>query len=442
MKNQYQVIIGLEVHIELMTKSKMFCSCSASSFQAEPNTHVCPVCLGLPGALPYPNKKAIEWVILIGKALNCQVQYFSKFDRKNYFYPDLPKGYQISQYDLPLACNGEWRIENGELARIRRVHLEEDTGKLIHQPGFSLIDFNRSGVPLVEVVTEPDFKTAAEVKSFLQQLQQLVRYLGVSQADMEKGQMRCEPNVNLEIFTGEKTVQTPIVEIKNINSFRFVSQAIEHEIKRQFEEFQKNKIEKSHGSKTTRGWDEKRQVTFPQRKKEESEDYRYFPEPDIPPMRFTKSQISNLKSQVSELPQQKLERFLKDYGLTQSQAQILTETKEQAGYFEEAVKESRDLEATVIANWIVNKKIDIKKTPPSQLIQLILQKNQTSTITEEELVKIVKQVIAGNKQAVADFKKGKTASLEFLVGQVARVTKSLADPNLARKLLQKMLSAS
>lgn len=435
-------IIGLEVHIELETKSKMFCSCIASHFGKKPNTQVCPVCLGLPGALPAPNKKAIEWTVLLGMALNCQILPASKFDRKNYFYPDLPKGYQISQYDAPLGEDGMWVVGSGKKVRIRRVHLEEDTGKLIHEAGSTLIDFNRSGVPLLEIVTEPNISSALEAKEFLEKLQQVVRYLGISQADMEKGQMRCEPTVNLKIKKEGKTFYTPLVEIKNINSFRFVQKAIEFEIKRQLEEFQKTGIEKQLGNKTTRGWDETLGKTIPQRIKEEAADYRYFPEPDVPPIKWRNEEIEKLRKLLPELPEEKIERFGKQYGLARNVCLILTETKDKADYFEEACRAARGISNQQIANWIVNKRVNISRTKPKDLVNQILAKAKRPTVKEEELGEIIKKVLEKNQKAVVDYKKGKVQSLEFLVGKVMEESRGKADPDSCRKNLLDALRVS
>jgi aspartyl-tRNA(Asn)/glutamyl-tRNA(Gln) amidotransferase subunit B len=437
----YESIIGLEIHIELGTKSKMFCACSAAHFGKKPNTQTCPVCLGLPGALPVPNKKAIEKTVLTGLAFGCQIPLFSKFDRKNYFYPDLPKGYQISQYELPFAIDGslECKVQSAKckVIRIRRVHLEEDTAKLIHQGDSTLIDFNRSGVPLMEIVTEPDLHSALEVKDFLQKLQRLVRYLGISDADMEKGQMRCEPTINLKISQEGKEYFTPLVELKNINSFRFVQKAIDYEIQRQQKEFEKTGVEKQPGNKTTRGWDETKNITVLQREKEEAHDYRYFPEPDIPPMRWTQSQILNLKSQIPELPEEKKKRFIKEYGLTEKYAEILVETVGKAVYFEEAVGKgkTRSLSPKEIANLIVNKRIEIEKLSPSELVNRLSKKKIAIEMSEKEVGRIINEVIKENQRAVEDYRKGKASAIEFLVGQVARKTKGQADPNLTRKLL-------
>lgn len=435
LNEKFEPIIGLEIHIELKTLSKMFCGCLADHFGKKPNTQTCPVCLGLPGALPVANKQAIEWTVLTGLALNCQIANFSKFDRKNYFYPDLPKGYQISQYDLPLAVNGSFKT-----IRIKRVHLEEDTGKLIHEAGSTLIDFNRSGVPLMEIVTEPDITSALQAKTFLQKLQQIVRYLGVSEADMEKGQMRCEPTVNLEIKKEGKTFYTPLVEIKNINSFRFVQKAIEFEISRQLKEFKKTGIEKQPGNKTTRGWSEILGETVPQREKEEAADYRYFPEPDIPPIRWRNEEIKKLRKLLPELPKEKIERFGKQYGLPRSVCLILTETREKADYFEEALRQAQGkLESVVIANWIVNKRVDINQTKPEELVKQILEKTKALVTSKKELKKIVEKVLEENQKAVGDYKKGRVSALEFLVGQVMAQTKGKADPNQTRKLLLEKL---
>jgi aspartyl-tRNA(Asn)/glutamyl-tRNA(Gln) amidotransferase subunit B len=441
-------IIGVEVHIELKTKSKMFCSCSASHFGKVPNTQVCPVCLGMPGALPVTNKKAVEWTVIAGLALNCQIAEFSKFDRKNYFYPDLPKGYQITQYDMPLAKNGKLEISKGKIIRIRRVHLEEDTGKLFHEKTKTLIDFNRAGVPLIEIVTEPDINSSLETKEFLENLQQIIRYLGISQADMEKGQMRCEPTVNLKIEEDGKIYYTPLVELKNINSFRFVQKAIDYEIDRQIREFSKTRVEKRPGNKTTRGWDEKKGQTVLQREKEEASDYRYFPEPDIPPIRLSTSWILKLKSKIPELPKEKAKRFIDDFGLSEYNAKILVKDLKIANFFEMTQKLAEKLKtekkpfptATTIANWIINKKIDPKKISPQKLIETILSQKEKVFLSKEEIEERVKKVIDKNAQAVNDFKKGKKQALEFLIGQIVRETEGKVDVNQVRNLLLEIIS--
>jgi len=417
----YKLVTGLEVHVELKTKSKMFCSCSADYFGQKPNTHTCPVCLGLPGALPVPNKKAIEWCIMVGLALNCEINLFSKFDRKNYFYPDLSKGYQISQYDLPFAKNGHMILSNGKKIGITRVHMEEDTGKLSHETvngeKVSLIDFNRSGVPLVEIVTEPDFDNAEDVKEYLQKLQQIVRYLDVSDADMEKGNMRLEPNISLR-SEGQTELPNYKVEVKNINSFNFVVKAIDFEIKRQAEILDKGETP----AQETRGFIEADSSTKSQRSKEDAQDYRYFPEPDIPPLRFTANYIQGLKEKMPELPKAKQERFEKDYSLPSYDAEILSRDSDTARYFENAVNDGKEFEISPkqIANFIINKKPDINELLPAALIQRIAQATKVSDVDEGKLNEIIDKVISENEKAVTDFKNGKETVIMFLVGQVMR----------------------
>ena len=439
----FSVLIGLEIHIELKTETKMFCRCKASHFGQPPNSCVCPICLGLPGSLPYPNQKAIEWVRMMGLALDCQLNLLSKFDRKNYFYPDLPKGYQISQYELPLCQKGIFKK-----IRIKRVHLEEDTGKLFHESingqEVTLIDFNRAGVPLMEIVTEPDISSPAQAKEFLKDLQMLVRTLGISDADMEKGQMRCEPTVNLAMQKDGKTFFTPLVEIKNINSFRFVEKAIDYEIKRQKEEFEKTGKVKVLGNKTTRGWDEKKQQTVLQREKEEAADYRYFPEPDLPPLRITEKEIEILKRKLPELPEQKVIRLMKNYALPEKQARDLVAKQEVTGYFEKAAQEAskQKIDFKDVANMIINKRIDFEKLQPQELVEFLVKKKAANKISQAILEEKVILVIKNNPQAVKEFKKGKQTVVEFLVGQVMKETKGQTDPQEARKILcEKLRSA-
>lgn len=441
----FKPFIGLEVHVELATNSKMFCGCPAEHFGVEPNTHTCPVCLGLPGALPVPNKKAIDWTLLLGLALNCQINQDSKFDRKNYFYPDLPKGYQITQYDEPFCVKGKLKIKTttGEKTiTIRRVHLEEDTGKLQHTEvggqKVALVDFNRSGVPLAEIVTEPDFASIEEVDVFLKKLQRIIRYLGISNADMEKGSMRIEPSVSIAPISNLPNYR---VELKNINSFRFARKAIEYEIKRQAEILGK-------GDKViqqTRGWSETKGATVPQREKEEAHDYRYFPEPDIPPIHIDKSWLGKIKSQLPELPDAKLRRFRGIYGLSEYQANILTEDPKTADYYEETIKQARKLPGTgsdlalemwrtTVANWIINKKPDTEETMPAQLIGAILKTKQTIEI---DITK-VNEVLEQNPQAVTDYKAGKTAAFGYLLGQLLKALPS-ADKNALIESLKSKL---
>ena len=452
MNNGYEPVIGLEVHCELKTKSKMFCSCVNDPFGSEANANVCPICLGFPGTLPIPNKRAIEMTLMVGKALNCQPASESKFDRKNYFYPDLPKGYQISQYDLPLTTGGYMTVE-GKRVGIRRVHLEEDTGKLLHQEGkdASLVDYNRAGVPLMELVTEPDITSPTEAVALAKELQQILRYVGVSNADMEKGEMRVEANISIR-KRGSKEFGTK-VEVKNLNSFRAVEQAIAYELSRQEE------ILDDGGKITqeTRGWSEEKGETFSQRTKEEAEDYRYFPEPDIPPLGVSKWDVA-----MGELPSKAREK-LKSLGVPEKQADLHV-LKRQNEFMSGVIGISKVGGATV-STWVINEGIDplwgVK--PVAELITKVDRGEITAPMAKEaikkaketgrldvpdsvqvisnqgELATIIDQILSKNSAAVADIKAGKKEALGFLVGQVMAETRGQADPKVVGELLKKRL---
>ena len=509
---KYQPIIGLEIHAELKTESKMFCSCKNDSLEKRPNFNICPICLGHPGTLPVINKKAVDYVIKAGLSLNCKILRFCKFDRKNYFYPDLPKGYQISQYDLPLCENGYLKV-CGKKIRIRRIHLEEDTGKLIHleNQNYSLIDFNRAGVPLMELVTEPDIRSPKEAKEFAKELQLILRYLEISDADMEKGQMRVEANVSL-ISANEARISLikskkisdirakfaqisefsklgTKVEIKNLNSFKAVERALEYEIQRQTDIL-------DSGEKViqeTRGWDDKRQKTISQRKKEEAHDYRYFPEPDLPPLRFSEKYIKKIALEIPELPSQKRKRFKKEYNLPERDIEILVRNKELANYFENVVSEiplTEEFEKNIpvnklyklTANYLITEVLRIsedsdipyfvlpKRITPENFAEFIvlvykgavsstgasrllkemfitgddpthiIQEKDLSQLSDRtQLEEIVKKVIEDNLQAVKDYKKGKQNALQFLIGQTMKETKGKANPQIVKEILEEKL---
>ncbi|HEX6977496.1 MAG TPA: Asp-tRNA(Asn)/Glu-tRNA(Gln) amidotransferase subunit GatB [Patescibacteria group bacterium] len=432
-------VIGLEVHVELSTNSKMFCKCPADHFAKEANSQVCPTCLGLPGALPYANSQAIDFTIKYGLALGCNVSNFSKFDRKHYFYPDLPKGYQVSQYDLPFCTEGEFKLQDGKVIKIRRIHLEEDTGKLQHTTingeKVSLVDFNRSGVPLVELVTEPDFDNSTEVVEFLQEIQKIVRYLGISTADMEKGSMRLEANISVTSKKGK--LPDYKVELKNINSFRFLKKAIDSEVERQASLLEKGeKIVQE-----TRGFDERSGKTVSQRTKEEAHDYRYFPEPDIPPIKITPEEISKLKKSLPELPKAKRERFVKEYGIPASYADLLTISIERSDYFEEAAKLSKkhNVGIKAIADLMVNKNLDKEYKEASELVLKVYELTKKEYSDDSSVEESVKKVLSENQDAVEKYKSGKGQVVGFLIGQVQKVLKGKGDPKVIQKKLIEML---
>ena len=484
----YEPVIGLEIHVQLKTESKMFCASSAVYFGSEPNSHVCPTCLGLPGALPVPNRKAIENSIKVGLALNCHINKQNHFDRKSYFYPDLPKGYQISQFERPINAQG-WVTVGERKIRINRAHLEEDTGKLIHAQidgeKASLIDFNRSGVPLLEIVSEPDITSPEEAKAYAKKIHQICRYIGVADVDMEKAGMRFDANVSLK-EADAKTLGTK-VEIKNINSFSFLEKAVVFEIERQ------SRILNDGGTivQETRGWAEGKGETVSQRTKETSPDYRYFPEPDLPPLEFADKLIEGLKNDLPELPDQKIERFQKDYALGNMEAVQLAESRELAEWYEKAVIDYVSIEETKndqidpnrakkVSNWVLGElnrylndsgqQIGTVKAEPASLAELLwmIDKGEVSQqaakqvftkiletgempvkIVEElglkqvsdqsKLERLVVETINENGKAVADFKTGKESSLQFLFGQVMRKSAGSANPNLIKKLLEDKL---
>jgi aspartyl-tRNA(Asn)/glutamyl-tRNA(Gln) amidotransferase subunit B len=481
----YEVIIGLEVHAQLLTKSKMFCSCSTDYASAPPNTHVCPICLGMPGVLPTINQKAIEYTAMTALALNCTIAEQAKFDRKNYPYPDLMKGYQISQYDVPISKNGWLTISvNGNKKKIgiTRVHLEEDVAKLTHctspeGESYSLVDVNRSGVPLMEVVGEPDISSPEEARQYLMKLRTILQYLGVSTGNMEEGSFRCDANISIRPRGTKEYL--PKVEVKNMNSFRAVYRALDYEAKRQQEVLEK-------GGKLvqeTRGWVEQKGVTVSQRSKEYAHDYRYFPEPDLPPLAFSRSWVEEIRSRLPELPDARRDRFMSQYGLPLYDANLLVDSKAMANYFEDCVKlvadsNGADLpkKAKTVSNWLLgdfsrmlnatNTDIEDTKVPPKHLAELlelaekgtlsgptakavfeemflsgkkagdiVAEKGLKQISSSEEIEKIVAEVIAGNSQAVSDYKSGKQQALAFLIGQVMKATKGRANPGTAKEIL-------
>ncbi len=464
MKN-YQVIIGLEIHAELKTESKMFCGCLNDPFTSEPNSNICPVCTGQPGALPVPNKKAILWTFLVGKALNATLSDYSKFDRKHYFYPDLPKGYQISQYDLPFCQNGKLKVLEREIGVIR-VHLEEDTGKLVHPAGqnYSLLDLNRAGVPLLELVTAPEIKSAQEARVFCENYQELLRDLKVASADMEKGEMRCEANISVqeegnfervgnEIKPKPGRILNPKVEVKNLNSFRSVERAIEYEIKRQTELLEAGESPVQE----TRGWNDARQVTVRQREKESAHDYRYFPEPDIPPI----SQLDLKEMEVPVLSSEIKEKLLA-LGVTPEAVKILIRDKKLTEDFLAAASLANPV---TVANLYINRlkgktllqsqevaylanALDKGEIPASVLNQVVeaLKSGQTAAEAISKLEKggdllsVVRDSIAENPEVVASYKKGKTEALSVIIGTVMRKTKGMANAKEVREILENELS--
>lgn len=447
----YEPVIGIEVHVELNTKTKMFCRCSVDYFGKEPNTHVCPVCLGLPGALPYINEEAIKKCVQIGFALNCSVNGYSYFERKNYFYPDLPKGYQISQLVKPLNVNGWLEVEGDDgvvkKIRINRAHQEEDTGKLTHVGSETLIDFNRSGVPLVEIVTEPDFHSSAQVRNYAQKLQTIFKTLKVSNADMEKGDMRLEANVSVRPV-GQTELPNYRVELKNINSFRFMVAAIEYEIKRQIEALE----EGEKLTQETRGWNEAKKETYLQRSKEEAHDYRYFPEPDLPELQINSQIKEEIEDQVGILmkshPEAQKEN-LAQYGMSFSSAATIAYSPIKLATFQGSISASTGTvpqnQAGVYGDYIANQ--NLGTTDMNQVPSLIEKYSDNFNVryiniisNERELEKLAKEVIDENPKVVEDYKRGKETAIMALIGAVMRKTKGKADAGKVKEILKRLLN--
>lgn len=478
---RYEAVIGLEIHAELQTRSKMFCACSADYAAApEPNTLICPICTAQPGTLPVVNQRAIEQGIQVALALNCSIPPLNVFARKNYYYPDLPKGYQISQYEMPLALNGWVEIHpKGESrpqrVRVRRVHLEEDTAKLFHQGGETLVDFNRAGVPLLEIVSEPDMHSVEAVLAYAMHIRNVLRYLGVNSGDMQKGVLRFEANVSVRP-QGSQELRTR-TEIKNLNSFRALARATAYEIRRQIALYERGE----QVSQETLGWDEEREVTIPQRGKEHAHDYRYFPEPDLPPLEISPQWVERLRASLPELPEARLRRFVEGYGLSASEARTLVAEKPLADYFEAVVTQTK-ASAREVANWMVGEflrhlnerqlEVEAVPFPPqfmAQLLDLILERAITMASAKEvlremfasgaepqkiiqergfgqisdekTLQRLVDQVLQENPDVVASYLQGKESVFQWLMGQVARATRGKADPQVTRRLLQERLDS-
>ncbi len=474
---QYQATIGIEVHAQLLTKSKMFCDCP-NAFGGEPNTRCCPICLGLPGVLPVANKQAIEFTMMTGLALNCTIAPEARFARKNYLYPDLPKGYQISQYESPISAKGYIDLQvDGATRRIgiTRCHLEEDTGKLMHTPaGTSLLDFNRCGVPLMEIVTEPDMNSTAEARAYLTALRAILQYLGVSSANMEEGAMRCECNVSVAPAGADKFGVK--VEVKNLNSFRSAVQSLEYEIERQTRALERGEPI----AQETRRWDEANLVTAPMRSKESAHDYRYFPDPDLVPFAFDPDWVHEVRARLPELPAARRQRFVAEYGLPEYDAGVLTESKALADYYEECVRLRPD--PKVVSNWVTSelsgllneRGMSIEECPvrPAALGELlgliqagtisgkiaksVLQKmfesgKGAAAIVEEQgltqisdeaaLAQTIERVLREHGDVVAKVKAGQTKAMAYLVGQVMKATGGRADPARVNEMLRRALEA-
>ncbi|HPD73988.1 MAG TPA: Asp-tRNA(Asn)/Glu-tRNA(Gln) amidotransferase subunit GatB [bacterium] len=433
-RDNYKLVLGLEIHLHLRTKRKMFCRCSADIWEKEANSITCPVCLGLPGALPVPNEDAVKKTQLLGLALGCSLNQNSKFDRKHYFYPDLPKGYQISQYKEPLCLGGQVELDSGFIADIERIHLEEDVAKSFHEGDRTLLDFNKSGMPLVEIVTKPVFSNTVDAVDFCKKIQQTVRFLDIGDVDMEKGQMRLEANISLRTQEMEKKGElcNYKVEVKNINSFRFMEKAVLAEIDRQLQVFEKGEMP----IQENRGYNETTGKTVPQRTKEDAKDYRYFPEPDIPPMVFSNGYINELKKELPELPHMIKKRLVQNYGIKISESIVLVDNfgMEIVNKFEEFIK--KGLDSKKMASALINKKETHLWTFDKFKDYLQVP---DELIDENALRDLIIKVMENNPKAVEDYKNGKESSIQFLFGQIMRETGGKVKPDYAIPLIKSLI---
>lgn len=430
---KYKLTLGLEIHIQVNSAKKMFCGCDANIWQAEPNTHTCPTCLGLPGALPVPNFESVQKTQLLGLALNCRLNNNSHFDRKHYFYPDLPKGYQISQYKEPLCSEGYLDLKSGKRASIERIHLEEDTAKSFHEGNKTLIDFNKSGISLIEIVTTPCFTDVVDAVDFGKKIQDIARVLAISEVDMEKGNMRLEANISLRTEEMEQKGELAKykVEVKNINSFRFMEKAVLYEVKRQSDLLNASETPKQEN----RGWDERKGATVSQRDKEEAHDYRYFPDPDIPPMVFDAKYLDDLGSRLPELPCQLKNRLIKDYGLNVASADFFSagDGIDLVHKFEMIVKKVDNSQK--VANLIINKP-EYREVSVEDFVAAM---EKVTPVSAESVDDIIKKVLIDNESAVQSYKAGKLHSLEFLLGQVMKVASTKPDIAILRQRLTEIL---
>ncbi len=440
---KYRLTLGLEIHIQINSAKKMFCGCDANIWQAEPNSHTCPTCLGLPGALPVPNFESVQKTQLLGLALNCQLNKNSHFDRKHYFYPDLPKGYQISQYKEPLCGEGFLDLKSGKRALIERIHLEEDTAKSFHEGGKTLIDFNKSGISLMEIVTKPCFTDVVDAVDFCKKVQDIARVIGVSEADMEKGNMRLEANISLRTPEMEQKGELADykVEVKNINSFRFMEKAVLFEVKRQSDLLDAGQKPKQEN----RGWDERKGGTVPQRDKEEAHDYRYFPDPDIPPMVFTEEYFTDLRKKLPELPYQLRARLISHYGLNTTSADFFSTGAglELVKKFEEVAKRLMQSQKAgglqKIANLLINKP-EYRDMDIEGFLDQLSKADEVGELSGKDIENVIKKVLEDNPSAVQNYKVGKQNALQFLIGATLRELKGKADAITIAESLRRMLN--